>query len=425
MAFFQPLGELGAPIVCPPTPTDARWGAARVVALLERGFPWMRFPPDLEARYLRDGLDERLRHFLVSGVLALMVYNGFLLVDYFMARDAFEVALLLRLGLFTPVSLLALYLFSKKRLPWFGAPTPSLIDASALLGGLLAALSLSIILMASQSPLVNFYHVGFAVVITYGNVVQRLRFWYAASFTLTVLLLSVGCALMPAEMPARLIWPIGAMVFSVAVFTLSGNYMMERDERRRWLHTLRERALAEELTLAHARLQDMSRADPLTGLANRQHAWAHLQLVWEMAWRDRAPLSVLLIDIDHFKRYNERNGHNEGDAVLKRLAQTISHCLRRVDDLPARHGGESFMVVLPHTEGSLAMVVGERVRQQVEALRLRHETSTTAMHLTVSVGVASCKAHPDHNPQALLAAAEQALRQAKRDGRNRVCGATA
>jgi len=393
----------------------------RVRELLEQGFPWMTFPSDMEQQFQRDGADARARHFLISGLISLLIYNGFLLVDYLMARDVFWLALELRLLVFTPVSLLALYIFHKGALPWLRQAPPSIVDVLALIGGIGAAASLAIIPMLSRSPMVHFYPVGFMVVITYGNVVQRLRFWFAVVFTLVLLGAFVGSVMAIADFPARLLWPISSMVVSVALFTLSTNYFLERDERRRYLLTLRERGLVSELSQAHTRLREVFDIDALTGMHNRSHIQEHLSLLWERVRRDGDHLSLLLVDIDHFKKFNERYGNAAGDACLQKVARVLQDGQRRTGDTVARYGGEEFVVVLPRTDASFAVGAAERIRQAVEALQIRHESSTTALHLTASVGVVSCQAGPGLSIEQVLAVAEQALQQAKLEGRNRVC----
>ena len=258
----------------------------RIHELLENGFPWMAFPSDMEQQFQQDGASARARHFLLSGLISLLVYNGFLLADYLMARDVFWMAVELRLLVFTPIALLALHGFRRGSMPWLRLAPPSIVDVLALLGGVWAAISLAIILMMSHSPLIFFYPVGFIVVITYGNVVQRLRFWFAAAFTAVLLTIFVASVMATQGFPSRLLWPVCSMVVSVALFTLSANYFLERDERRRYLLTLRERALVRELQQAHCRLREVSDVDGLTGLHNRSHMQTHLAIVWERARRD-------------------------------------------------------------------------------------------------------------------------------------------
>lgn len=397
---------------------------ARIQDLLENGFPLMSFPTDLEQAFLQDRLAERERHFLVSGLISLLIYNGFLLADFLMARDVFWLAAQLRLLVFTPIALGSLYLFHKGIHPFKSLFPLVMVDVLALVGGVGAAVTLGVVLPLSESPMVHYYPVGFLVVITYGNVVQRLRFWFAAVFTTVLLGIHVAAVMSLPEFPPRLMWPITSMVVSVAMFTLCANYFMERDERRRYLRTLRERSLVQDLTRVHARLKDISRVDMLTGLHNRSHIQEHLQQVWERAWRDRSHVSVLMIDVDHFKKFNDRYGHIAGDLCLQKVAHVVQDSLRRAGEVVARYGGEEFMVVLPHTDAAFAAGVAERIRQAVEGLQVRHESSTTALHLTVSIGVVSSQARPELSVDQMVSASELALQQAKQEGRNRACSLT-
>lgn len=401
---------------------DAPLGADRsgLQRLLDRGFRWMRFPAELEARFQQDMAAQRLQHFLRSGVVALLIFNGFLLVDYLMANDVFWLALQVRLFVVTPLALALIGVYSRWGPQILAWRRPMLIEGTVFFACLLAAASLAFILARSHAALSHYYHVGFIVVVLYANIVQRMRFWMALPFSLLVLAMHLGGIVILDNVPPRLLGPIVVMVASTVLFTLMANYAMERDERRHYLLTLRERALVQELADTHARLTELSRVDGLTEVANRGHFQDHLQQVWHRAVPDRTPLALLMVDVDHFKRYNDRYGHPAGDAALREVAQVLNGHLRRPGDLVARYGGEEFVAVLPQATPEVACQVAERVRQAVEHLQVRHEGSSTARVLTVSVGVAHGVAGEVDSPEALLKQADQALYQAKREGRNRV-----
>jgi len=210
-------------------------------------------------------------------------------------------------------------------------------------------------------------------------------------------------------------------VLATALFSLAANYAMERDERKRYLLTLRERGVVRELTRAHQRLKELTHEDSLTGLYNRRHFQEYLSHVWERAQYDNSQVNVMMVDIDHFKKFNDRYGHHAGDECLEQIAKAMVATLRRPEDSVARYGGEEFVAVLPNTEPGYALQVAERVRQAVEAMQIRHESSSTALVVTVSIGIASCRADFQQKDTVLLAAADRALHQAKREGRNRVC----
>jgi diguanylate cyclase (GGDEF)-like protein len=178
----------------------------------------------------------------------------------------------------------------------------------------------------------------------------------------------------------------------------------ELDEANR---TLRQR---------NQELQELSVTDSLTGLSNRKHMWEALAREMEAHRRHRRPLAALMIDIDHFKRYNDTQGHLAGDEVLRRMAEIFRASLR-ASDYAARYGGEEFLVVLPDTDSAMAVQAAERLRELVAGETFGGGTGTPK--ITISVGVASTGEH-DEEPESLVRSADTALYRAKKAGRNRV-----
>jgi diguanylate cyclase (GGDEF)-like protein len=397
---------------------------ALAAALLERRFSALRFPARLEQQFAQAGAARRLRYFCLSGWLSLLIFNGFLPVDYLMARDVFDLALTVRLGLFTPAAVLVLVVGTLAPAWSLRTFAPAVIDCIVMVSGICAAACLAYILAASRSPWSQYYHVGLMVVIMYGNMVQRLRFGYAVAFSLSVYAMHIGGVLMVPGFNPRLPVPMVALLGATVVFTLMANYALERDERRRYLLSLRRKDLLAELGDVHQRLQTLSRMDALTGLYNRRHVTEYLDHVWQRAQHDGSDVAVVMLDVDHFKQYNDRYGHPQGDQCLMRVAQAMADSLRRPGDLVARFGGEEFIAVLPQADVSMALKAAERVRQAVEAMGLRHEGASTAAVVTASLGVASCRAHASGSVAELVAAADGALYEAKRSGRNSVAQAT-
>ena len=172
-------------------------------------------------------------------------------------------------------------------------------------------------------------------------------------------------------------------------------------------------------------LQAQVFADGLTGIANRRRFDHHLDTELRRTRRACAPLSLLMIDVDHFKGYNDRYGHQRGDSCLTRVALALSAAIERPADLLARYGGEEFAAILPDTDAGGARKVAERMRAAVSTLAIEHAGAASAGHVTISIGsvtripTAACAAAD------LLAAADRALYQAKHDGRNRVMAAPA
>ncbi len=171
-------------------------------------------------------------------------------------------------------------------------------------------------------------------------------------------------------------------------------------------------------TLAvEAELRVLVRTDGLTGLGNRRGLDEMAAIQWRVAQRSGLPLSVLLIDVDHFKRFNDMYGHAAGDDALRAVAGCIKAELKRPADHATRYGGEEFLVLLPNTDSADAYRIAERIRVGVEALGVRH-VSTLHHTLTVSVGVASTRRGGSGDWLALVNAADAALYAAKDAGRN-------
>ncbi|HZX32438.1 MAG TPA: diguanylate cyclase [Rhodocyclaceae bacterium] len=159
--------------------------------------------------------------------------------------------------------------------------------------------------------------------------------------------------------------------------------------------------------------------DRLTGIPNRRSFDITLEREWRRAQRLQVPISVILIDVDFFKKYNDRYGHQDGDLCLTRVAKALAGGVRRAGDLVARYGGEEFVAVLFNSSRDDAFAVAEGLRQAVEALGIEHEDAGGGI-ATISLGGATCIPSLEEGPEALVREADMALYQAKAAGRNRV-----
>ena len=191
----------------------------------------------------------------------------------------------------------------------------------------------------------------------------------------------------------------------------------------------RERELLEvtkQLAEANIELERLSAIDGLTGIANRRHFDNFLARDWRRAARQQTPVSLIMLDIDHFKAFNDAYHHQAGDDCLKLVAGVFNQCLHRSDDLVARYGGEEFVVVLPDTELAGALSVAETLRERVENLHLSQPDDPLPRRVTISLGVASMIPDPDADSgyHELIASADRALYAAKQGGRNQVRAAS-
>ena len=172
-----------------------------------------------------------------------------------------------------------------------------------------------------------------------------------------------------------------------------------------------------DLREANQRLHTMTRVDSLTGVSNRRAFQSFVKRVWRLVDRDQIDASIIMIDIDFFKRYNDSLGHQAGDECLKLAADALSGCASRPLDLVARYGGEEFIAVLGNTSVEQALIVGERMRRAVEDLAIEHPASRHSV-VTISVGVASVATTPDQTAEHTIQRADSALYIAKDAGRN-------
>ena len=171
-------------------------------------------------------------------------------------------------------------------------------------------------------------------------------------------------------------------------------------------------------------LARLSHTDGLTGIPNRREFDSYLQREWYRALRSRKYLSILMIDVDFFKRYNDRYGHTPGDDCLKKVAASIQASLLRPADLPARYGGEEFACILPDTDSGGALRLAQNILENVRHLNIRHEDSDASEFVTVSIGAASMIPDRGIEPVELTQQADNALYDAKANGRNRVAAFT-
>lgn len=220
------------------------------------------------------------------------------------------------------------------------------------------------------------------------------------------------------DLPLLLSFVFAAIAAIAIAWALWIHRTMKREAEL--LRLLQERTT--QLETANSRLEALSYADALTGVANRRAFDQALDVEWRRGIRSREPLTLLLIDVDHFKGYNDTYGHQAGDRCLETVAAALGGCVRRAADCVARYGGEEFAALLPATDHAGARAIAERMRGAVEALRLP-STAGEGGVVTVSIGCATVRAVEADAAEDLVAAADAALYEGKRRGRNRVATA--
>jgi diguanylate cyclase (GGDEF)-like protein len=385
-------------------------------AAQHQGFFTLRFSPALEAHFQADKAAERLQLLHVGILMSVILSAGMLGPDWLMVPDRFGQAIQLRLQLFGPF--LAFTAFLLPRIPvvwreWVG-----------VLNSLLAASIIVKLCLSSEDVLGPPYLVSLSLILLYNGGVVRTRFWQSLLIDILILLM-FGLAVQSLPNPnVPVMVGVALIMVSTTVFTLYGSYWQEHEERTNWLMLKHEHTLMDKLESGNQRMDELTRFDPLTEIANRRHFDEFLEQVWSRAQQGDRDVALLMMDIDHFKRYNDHYGHPVGDACLKEVAATLGRHLRKPGDLVARFGGEEFIAVLSQTSLPDATTVAERVREAIWQLQRPHEASATQDRVTLSIGVASLPANaPDASIARLLQQADAALYQAKSEGRNRVCAA--
>ena len=344
---------------------------------------------------------------LVTGILvSAVIYNLFLIGDWLLVPDVFWWATALHLGIVTPWMLTAAWLISKR-------PTRFIRESLAASVPLLIILQIDFGFANTTSASAAHYQYVVIPTLLYTNVsLHRLVFPFARAVTAAIVLCHAALALTVPYLSGVVATMILGQLVVCAYITLVGNYQMERDLRRAYLYSLRDR-------LRHAEADAASRRDALTGLANRHHLDVELRRLWAKPDGEVSPVSVVLVDIDHFKPLNDRYGHASGDLCLKRIAAVLTTELRGAEDHAVRFGGEEFLLLLPRMTMPDAMRIAERIRRAIEAAAIPNEAIGLRGIVTASFGVASSSV-TELTALELIAAADSALYAAKRKGRNQV-----
>ncbi len=377
------------------------------------------FAPALELRYRRETAKSRSRMLLVQGAIALLAYDCFIFADYFVTPTHILRAAIMRFGVVTPTVLVVCLL-----LRW--RSTAQLREAAASLLCVMAAASILYMHMGVDAIVSSIAQTGLIMVLLIANCMLRLEIPFAIGTSAAIVALGALSLWFDQQLLFSQKMVSGGMLAWITVLTLTANYTLTHERRYSYLLHLRGRLQRGLLAGANAELLALSTTDRLTNLPNRRAYDDRLMQLWQMAMERREPLSVVMIDVDHFKKLNDAHGHPFGDRVLQRVASLLQQALREEDDFVARFGGEEFVVLLPNAEPDAALKVAERMRTLVQvagspAVQREMPPTPHDVWTTVSCGVATARPGTALDPGRLIADADAALYRAKRDGRNRVC----
>ena len=363
---------------------------------LRLDFPDLRFAAELEKDFQAFHLDRvrsRVRFFqLATCLLSLAVAIHLVVLDGLPVRSV----LVGWLGVAIPVSVFLLWaswspFYERLYLPAARIALPLL--------GIISAVGIaSRILVGHPDPFYFLTSYSIALFFLGGQMFRE------ALIANALMILAHGAAL------ALVGEPVESVVYYVSVLTITAavGAFVYRGVERQLRTSFLERGL----------MGEMAARDGLTGLKNRGAFDDHFPRMWQQGLRDRRSLALLLIDVDHFKAYNDRYGHQGGDEALRRVAQVVQGFARRPLDMAARYGGEEFVLALFDMSGEFVQELAEELRQSILALQIPHEDSPTAPFVTASIGISVVRPKMGRTPDGAVQLADESLYSAKRSGRN-------
>ena len=368
---------------------------------MERGFKSLRFEPVLEKEYLDDVGCAGLSQLRLALIIGSMYQLSFPVMDYWFDGPGFsDASIPMRTAITQPLILLMYALTYNMRFR-------SLLTYVGVAVGMSIGLTTLFMQSAGGTFGIASDLSGYLLSTFYIYFYLGLRFWpaVATSLALYAMFIAVGVV---GSTPGNSLVFSGVMLTFANIIGLTGLYNLEYSRRLSFLE--------------EGELRFMADQDALTKIANRGAFDKHFDRVWRHCQREQIPVALALMDIDHFKQYNDHYGHQVGDDCLVNIAPIVETAAKRPLDLAARYGGEEFVVLLPGCNTRQAVRIVDDVRREVVKNMFEHVASPTSKMVTISAGVASA-IPPAQGPEELLRIADEALYQSKSDGRNRVTGA--
>jgi diguanylate cyclase (GGDEF)-like protein len=385
--------------------------AQQVDASLNADFRHLRFPDDLEEVYIRETNPSRVHQMTIYLLIAMVVYDFFLITDFSIISDLFPIAMAIRVSLITPMFLGLVALIRR-------GISASARESSVGIMMIITGITLLYFMTFSQDPNRIFYHPGFLLIVIFSNIVMQTQFRVA--IISSVVLYGLYWIFYPyiQTLPPQVMVANLTILFSCLVITLYANYSLEHEQRTSYLFTLRERLRQGALVTQNRKLSRLILLDPLTRLANRREVDEFIARLGEEPHPDT--LAVIMFDIDFFKKYNDLYGHPAGDDCIRQVAHVMRRAVHRKGDIVGRIGGEEFIILLPESDEHNAGDIAELIRSQIVELGLEHRASSINPFVTISAGVSCGKIRQKSDVQDLMENADEALYQSKTYGRNRI-----
>ena len=373
----------------------------------------LAFPRDLEARYETDTGRARARNIVIIASLGLFFYMQNAWIDGFMYADLGRIPYIGRL-LVAPLVLFVIWMAPRAR--------PVFREGCLCFTMTVITMTTIAFIGASRAPLAAYTIIIVFLACVFGSILMRLRFVWSCVFIAVVFLCLGTMLFVRSDLPGALTCFLWITTFITVTFSIIVNNQLERDERHRYLLALREQVRSEQLSLDKDKLSTLSLEDALTGVANRRAFDARLADLVAQSRAGAPASSLLMIDVDHFKLFNDHYGHPAGDACLQRVTQALKDVVLRKQDLLARYGGEEFAVLLVGCGTQDAANFAQRLRRAIFDAKISHaHRGDDVPYVTVSIGVASLDGSARNATASdLVARADKNLYAAKRLGRNRI-----
>ncbi len=381
-----------------------------ITQILSSRLNWLWFPKKLEKDYQAQYCREAAYEFRYRGLIIFFLY---LILIY----GIYQLVPAEQINTWLPLySMVGVIVLLATMVSWLGKLYRWFDYVIGVGGALVIAISViaAAITTGEQANILLHAAIIYAVVVVYGFV--GLRFYTAMTAGWIGGLIGLAVSF---YLSADITWTVLNRTYTFAgLLGMALAYAIDRQHRENYLQSCLLELHRLEMIGHNEQLEILSRQDALTGISNRRHLDEMLKDEWFRAMRHQTPLTIMMIDIDCFKAYNDVLGHIDGDKCLIKVADTIKKLAARSGELVARYGGEEFLMLLPMTDQKQAAKQAERLLKAISSLKIAHPNSEVSAHVTLSIGVATYVPQLNEQVSDFLSFADQALYKAKSAGRN-------
>jgi len=372
----------------------------------------LKFKKELEKKfenYYYFIIKESMRFTIILGVIIYFIFG---ILDFLTYRNLLKELFIIRYivgGI--PVVLISLLVLKAKK----SSSIQTLFSITLIIVGI--SLILMILIVNDET---NRYYAGLTVVLLFSYVAVGLRLKYSLIIGWGLILIYSVLSIF--FMKVNSIFQINNIFFLIFfnIIGMISSFFYEKHQRNLFLLSSLIVIKRKELEKANKKLKELSIKDPLTKIANRRYFDDFYKREWKRALRHNQPISIIMLDIDYFKKYNDSLGHQKGDKVLHQIAKVLNNFTRRAGDLVARYGGEEFIIVLSGTNNIHAFEIANKIKQKISELKIHHPNSDISNYLTISFGISTTIPTKQKDFETLIKKADDNLYKAKENGRNRI-----